>query len=290
MAEEIRLPHWFKEAKGAPCPANGKAAPGSGFLEKTLDNVASAMLRVLDSEESASRPGLLQGINPVVKITALSALIFAAGLTENFMMLFAIIIITGVLARLSRIEFILLAKRVLPALIFTSVLMVPVVFGLGGLDMGGPSLTRHGGVVSAGFFVLRVAAMTGLASLLLLCTRHADVFKGLRAMPLPSFFVTALFMTFRYLFILLKTAEDAALARKARQIGPVAMAEAQRWFAGRVGLLLKRSYNTAEEVTDAMGARGFTGAIKTFRSEGFKGMDYVWLFAAFFVFFLSISI
>lgn len=209
MAQITGIPPWFKEAQAKPCPARDEQGKGDGnepFLTKTLSNIASTATRLFDSEESASRPGLLQGLSPASRIAGICAVIMGAAITKNPAMLGGIIMLTAALAFASRIPLAMLAKRVLPAFMFTAVIIAPVFF------------MASAGVRAGAFIIARVAAMTAQMALLALTTRQTDLFIGLRRLPVPRFFVTSLFMTFRYIFILLKMAEDAALAKKSRFI------------------------------------------------------------------------
>lgn len=283
MAQITGVPPWFKEAKDKPCLSVDARGTGDGnepFLTKTISNIASASARLLDSEECAGRPGLLQGLNPASRIAGICSVIMGAAITRNPAMLGGIILLTAVLAFASRVPLATLVKRVMPAFVLAAVIIAPVFF------------MANAGFKAGVFIIARVTAMTALMALLALTTRQTDLFRGLRRLPVPQFFVTALFMTFRYIFILLKMAEDAAFAKKSRLISRASLrqSQSQRWYGSRVALFLKKSLDMAEDVTGAMASRGFTGQIKTFEGEGLRQRDYIWLFAASFVFFLSASL
>lgn len=290
---QIILPEWLKEARPSPCPP-GSGRKSRGFVEKTLRNIASVMKEALVSEEYAKRRGLLQGLETKARLAGFFVLIAAGASAGRAFMLLAIMVVAATLSYLSGVGLRALMRRVLPALAFTSVLVLPVffdfitpgaelwVFEAGRLRA---ALTREG-VETGLFFMLRVSSMASLASLLLLTTRQADFFRGLGRF-VPSLFVTALFMTFRYALILLKIAEDSALARKSRCVKASGVGESQSWFATRSGLILKKSLSMAEEVNMAMASRGFTGKVKTFGTGPLRGRDYLWL--GFTVFFLFMS-
>lgn len=292
----MKLPEWLKEARAETCPA-GKRFKPPGFIEKNLSNIASFIRSVLDSEETASRSGFLQNIDPRVRIAGILELVSAAAITKSAWLLGVVAVIIFFLLTASRIHLRELVKRVLPSFIFTFVLVIPVffsfvtpgseIFRIPGLE--NIAVTEEG-IKVALFFITRATAMISLVSLLLLTTRQTDFFRGLRRLPVPSLFVTALFMTFRHIFILLKIAEDASLARKSRTIGGAKLRESQMWFASRITLILKKSMNMAEEVNMAMTSRGFTGKVKTFENGPLTGRDYAWLAFATFMLFLSFGI
>ena len=285
MAQITGIPPWFKEAKGRPCPTGDERGAGDGnepFLARTLSNIASAAARLLDSEECAGRPGLLQRLNPASRIAGICTVIMGAAITRNPAMLGGVILLTAVLALASRVPLAMLVKRVMPAFVLAAVIIAPDFF------------MASAGFKAGVFIIARVTAMTALMALLALTTRQTDLFRGLRRLPVPQFFVTALFMTFRYIFILLKMAEDAAFAKKSRLISRGSLRQSQsqsrRWYASRVALFLRKSLDMAEDVMGAMASRGFTGQIKIFDGEGLRQRDYIWLFAASFVFFLSVGL
>lgn len=294
MEEKMRLPEWFSGASDSSCPA-GVRGGAPGFLERNLSSFSSVMLSLLSSEESASAPGLLQRLHASARLLGVLLLILASALSSSGSFLLIILVFTYSLSALSSVRPLRLFKRALPAFVFTLFLAFPAVFktgdapgGIFSLALGNLKITATWqGVGTYLFFLLRVTVMVSLASLLLLTTRQADFFRALRSFRLPSFFVTALFMTFRYIFILLKTAEDATLARKSRTVRKGPIRESERWFASRTAFLLKKSVSIAEEVHLAVLSRAFTGTFRSLRQGSIGGTDYAWLGVSFFFLLLS---
>lgn len=289
---EVKLPAWLKEARDEPCLADDKGSTPK-FLEKNLDSIASFFGKMVYFEGYASKRGLLQAIEPRARILGLLALVLACAVASRAFALGAIFLVTLSIVLLSKVRLSALAGRVLPSFIFTSVLVLPVFFSF--VTPGEPiagfmgvSVTRQG-VGTALFFISRVSLMASLVMALLLTTRQTDLFRGLRQF-LPAFFVTTLFMTFRYIFVLLKVAEDSTLARKSRTFAKGSLGESQRWFASRMALLLKKSLFIAEEVSMAMASRGFNGKMDALAHARMGKKDLVWLGLAWFVFFLSLGI
>ena len=297
MAQEVRLPDWFKEASSQGC-ARGATGAAPGFIDKNLGGIHAVMRSLMDSEQSASKPGFLQRLDTRAKITGIFIVILTGALAHKAVVLGVVLAFCAACAALSGIGITRVAKRVAPAAFFTFVLVFPLFFVMRagyheafGVTVAGYRVALAMEGLENGFFLmLRVAAMVAPAALLLLSTRQTDFFRGLRGLPVPSFFVTALFMTFRYIFILLKMAEDVSLAKKSRTLSRANLKESQKWFASRVALFLKKSLNMAEEVNMAMSSRGFTGKIKTFDTDGLALKDYAWIGAASFIFFLSLGI
>ncbi|MBW7957520.1 MAG: cobalt ECF transporter T component CbiQ [Deltaproteobacteria bacterium] len=288
MAEVI-LPEWLKGRAEAPAFLNAGSA---GFLKRSLANFASAMKRVYTSGDYSSRKGALQAIEPRAKLAGLFFIIIAASLAHSAIFLSGVLVLAVALSFISRVGPGPLVKRTLPAFIFTLIIVLPLAFGAVTpgkevLDVFGASVTGEG-LHNAGFFLLRVTAMVSITMLLSLTTRETDFFRGLGRF-VPAFFATALFLTFRYSFVLIKIAEDSAFARKARTITGARAVESRMWFAGRAALLLKKAYGVAEEVGMAMVSRGFDGKLKTAPARALRGRDYFWLGFASFVLFLSFA-
>ncbi len=297
MAQMTGLPEWMKKGRDE-ARAELRAPRARGFTERNLASIASFLKESAASGKYSKVAGLLQGIGPGARIFGVLLLVAAGAVTAEAVVLAAILCVTVFLAALSRVSLRGLALRVLPAFLFTLVLVVPVFFSfvtpgaeIFGFNTGGVRVAvTEDGTLRALFFLLRVTAMVSPVSLLVMTTGQADFFRGLRKLPVPAFFSTALFMTFRYIFILLKTAEDVNLARRSRTITRAKLAESQRWFASRAAFLLKKSLGTAEEVTMAMASRGFTGRMRTFDNGRLRGWDLLWLGFTSFVFFLSLRI
>lgn len=287
----MTLPDWMRRPGPQTCPAADGMRP-QGFIEKSLRNFASVIREALTSEGYAARDGLLQRLEPRAKLAGFFLLITAAAFPESWLFLLAVLILTLCLSASTKVGAGPLVKRALPATVFTAVLAIPAAFsfvtpGRELLGAGGVAVTAEG-IKTALFFVLRVSTMAALASLAVLTTRQADFFRGLGRL-VPAFFVTALFFTFKYVIILVKVAEDAALARKSRTFDRASVREAQRWFASRAALLLKKSLNTAEEVSMAMVSRGFDGKVRSSSKGTLGGPEFLWLGATSFVLFLSLG-
>ncbi len=292
------LPSWFKEARQAPCPTHaGARRRGRGFVDGTLDNITSFTKRLIAMAPNASGRGALQSIEPSARLFGLLAIALAAAITVSSIVLGLIILATAMLALGSGVGLVELVKRTAPSAFFAFILMTPAFLGFifpgeETLPMG-PSAYKTSqaayGAPHVFFFVSRVSAVVSLAALLSLTTTPGAFFNGLTRLKVPPLFVATLFMTFRYLFILLTIAEDAALARKSRTIGRTNTADARRWFASRAALILKKAMNTADEVGMAMASRGFTGIFKTFAGPRLVGRDYLWIGFSLFIFFVSLG-
>lgn len=297
MAQKMKLPAWFAEERDLPPHVRGGRVK-RGFIDKNLDAVTGFMKEVFESHEYSRRKGLLQAVETRARTGGIMLLVFSGAFMERTFSLLFLVLLAVAIMRLSGVDSRSLFKRVLPSVVFTGILVVPAFFSFitPGTDLFSLSLLGlHTSVTVEGVEVglrllVRVSAMVSLVALLFLTTREADLFKGLKGIAVPVFFITALFMTFRYILVLLRTVEDSSFAKKSRTISRTALKESQGWFAGRVAFLLERTVKISEEVTRAMASRGFTGEIKTLGDRALGGRDYLWLGFTSFVFFLALGL
>lgn len=236
------------------------------FLERTVAGLAEAMERALYAEDLARADGLLQRLDPRVKVVGLLALVVAAALARDIRVILALFAVALALARLSRVPLRTLAARAWAgALLFTGVIALPAIF-----ITPGPALYRlpllgwpvsATGLGAAAYLVARVETATTLSLLLILCTPWAHVLKALRVLGVPVVVVVILGMTYRYIFLMLQTASDMFEARRSRVVGRLAGADRRRLASASVAVLLGKSFQISGEVYMAMVARGFRGEV-----------------------------
>lgn len=284
----MTLPGWMRGPSQRSFP-ECRGRTGS-FVDRSLKNFASVFKKVYATESSSARDGFLQRMEPAFSLAGFFFLTLAAAFTGSAVFLLALLALAYCLSVATRAGALPLLKRSFPAIVLTATLAAPAVFGFvtpgrALVEAGGASITYEG-VRTALFFSLRVSTIISLVSLAALTTTHSGLFRGLSRL-LPSFFATALFFTFRYALILVKTAEEAALAKKSRTICGLGAPEGRRWSASRAAFILKRSQSMAEEVSMAMAARGFDGQVRLTPDGRLRAAEFLWLGAASFVFFLS---
>jgi energy-coupling factor transporter transmembrane protein EcfT len=93
----------------------------------------------------------------------------------------------------------------------------------------------------------------------------------------PEGFILILGMTYRYIYLLLRTAEDMFLSRKSRVVGRMSSAEERRVLAASAGTLLNKSLHLSEEVYLAMQSRGYRGQARTLDTFRMSAQDWVWV-------------
>jgi len=297
-SNRIKTPEWLREAELVPCTycATGK---GQGFIEKNLAVIASFLKEVLESEGFADRKGLLQAIDPRARLSGVLMLMISGAILKSVMPLIVLLVFAFMAAIASRVTLSVLIRRVMPVAIFTFFLVLPSAFNF--ISHGTPVLwifrwdsydlyITAEGLEGIYIFLLRVVSMVSILSLFVLTTGYPDIFRALQSFPIPRFFIAALSMTFRYIIVLIRIAEDSHLAKKARTIKPLTLKEGHGWMASRIWLMMERSVEMAEGIHLAMAARGFNGDVKTMRVFEMKGRDYVWVGFAVFVLLLAVQL
>lgn len=231
-----------------------------GFFERNLAGLHAAMERALYAETSAASRGLLQSIDPRVKVVGLIALVVASALSARLWTLAAILALGTALAALSRISPRALAARVwAPVFLFSGAIALPALFLTPGAPLGWGVTVP--GARTAAYLLLRCEASATLALLLIFTTPWMHVLKALRTLRAPVLIVVILGMTCRYILLLLETAQEMFEARKSRTVGELAPAERRRIAVVTAGALLNRSFQLSGDVYLAMQARGFRGEV-----------------------------
>ncbi len=290
-------PNWL-ETKGniAPCPCCKVWAGKEGFLERTLREITSFFRDGLVSEEYVNKDGVLQKIDPRVKIVSLMLLIIEISLLRHIFLIACLYLFILLLVNLSKIPFRTFIPRVwLFIPLFSGIIAIPSLFNI--FVSGEPLLTlmkfedkvfigpfeipeaisiTKQGLSTATLFVMRVATSVSLVVLLLLTTRWQHLLKSLRTLHVPQMFTFIISMTYRYIHLLLRLIEEIHLAKKSRIIKKTTIGEGQRWVTSQMGVILKRSLKMSEDVYSAMVSRGFANDVKILDTFMIRRIDYLW--------------
>ena len=254
-----------------------------GFAEKTLGDVTHNIEQAVFTEENARRHAFLQSFDPRLKLILFGALIVAAGLAHHVTTIVLIYAFTLALAFLSRIPFDFFVKRVwLGIPFFAGIVVIPSLFLIPGAPLIAFAIPATSlvltisvpAVMGAILFVARVGASVSLAVLLVITTPWADLLKALAVLRVPEVFVLILGMTYRYIFLFLRTLDNMLLSRKSRTVGATTGSEQRRWIVASIGVLLGKSFQMSNEVYQAMLSRGFQGRVRTFSDYRMQLRDW----------------
>jgi cobalt ECF transporter T component CbiQ len=289
MTERSSTPSWLLQSEVGLCPCGciGKRNKGN-FVDKTIVGGAGLLRQALFSEDMATRSGLLQRIDPRVKVITMFGLLLAAALVRNVPVLLGLYVLALALAALSKISVSFFIKRVwLFIPIFTGIVVLPATFSfithghivvpLGHWFGHRVGLTSQG-LRGAGLIVVRVATSISLVVLVALTTSWTSLLAALRAMFLPRMFVLVLGMSYRYVFYLLNTVTEMYEARKARTARVDTDVRRGRAFvAATAGTTFGKAHAMSEEVYLAMVSRGYSGHPRTLSTFRVRTADMVWI-------------
>lgn len=298
-------PQWLKISDSiGPCPCCKIKGGKRSFIEKTLAEITIFFKDGLFSEVYANKDGLLQGIDPRVKVLTIVALLVSISFIKYVVLLVALYLIILLLVIFSKIPLRFFIPRVwLFVPLFSGIISIPALFNV--FVPGEPLVTimkfekgwsigllkipenisiTWQGLSTASLFVMRVGSSVSLVVLVVLTTKWPHLLKALRGLGIPHMFTFIISMTYRYINLFLRLIEDMYLAKKSRIITKRTVGEGQRWVASQVGVLLKKSVKMSEDVYSAMLSRGFTNNIKIIDTFRISRVDYLW--SGFFIFFI----
>ena len=276
------LPDWLKTTSYSfNAPKFAKPKPGNKFLERSLEELSGKTFKLLSSEPLRETKGFLQGIDPRAKVIVAFSAILAVAFIRSIPALAFLTGIALLCAVLSKIPIVPLLKRVWLAVpLFVGTLALPALLNVvnPGKELfvfwNAPHLSvTVPGAIIAFTLVFRVGTAVTFATLLTMTTRWNDLLYALQSLALPRLFLMVLAMTYRYLSVMLLSANEIFVARKSRTVGRVSNREGRQFVGTSVGSLFSKTMSLAEEVHSAMLSRGYTGAIHTMTRLNWKPRD-----------------
>jgi cobalt ECF transporter T component CbiQ len=207
--------------------------------------------------------------------------LIGVSLSRSLSVIAATYLLTLLLAWRSAIPADFLIRRVWLTLpFFTGMIVLPALFITPGPPLWslplGLVITRTG-LTTTLFLLMRVSTSLSLTLLLILTTPWNTVLSALSILHVPDVFILILGMTHRYIYLLLRVANDMFLSRKSRLVGRLSTADNQRMLAAISASLLNRSLNLSSEVYLAMQSRGYRGTVVTLKPFQMQVRDWVWL-------------
>jgi len=206
-------------------------------------------------------------------------LLFAVSLSHQILVIAGLYLCALLLAVLSAVPLGFFIKRVwifIP--FFTGIVALPAIFITPGpivatLPFG--LVITSTGVQTAIFLLLRVGTSVSLAILFVLTTPWNSVLKALGVLRVPDVLILTLGMTYRYIHLLLHTANDMFLSRKSRILRHMDGPAERRLLAATSGTLLGKSLQLSSEVYIAMESRGFRGYPRTMDRFQMRWTDWL---------------
>lgn len=257
-----------------------------GFPERLVRSLAQAMEHAAEAEALGARDGLLQGLDPRVKLASMAALVAGTVLTHSLATLAALFALALVLAAASGLATAPALRHMwLGVLLFTGVIALPALALVPGeplwhLPPAGWPVTRQG-LRSAAFLLGRAETSATLALLLVASTPWPHVLKAMRCLGVPVVLVAVLGMTHRYVFLLLHSAQQMFDARRSRVAAAMSAAQQRRLALSAAGVLLGKSLQLASDVHLAMVSRGYRGEVRLLDDFRTRPRDWAALAVAF---------
>ena len=300
MAYNKDLPDWLLENQSAGLCRCGCAGirKKTNFVEKTINDIAGVLKEAIFSEQLAGSQGMLQNLDPRVKLITTIFLLVAAAFFRHIPTLLGLYLFTLMLAYFSRVPLMFFVKRVwLFIPFFTGLVVLPSIFNfvrpgdplinlfsfghpvnIGFIHLPATLAVTRQGLTGALLMVLRVGVSVSLVVLLTVTSRWAELLKALRIFFIPRIFIMVLEMTYRYIYLLLNVITDMYTARKSRSIGEVNLKENRKFVSAGIGHVFGKAYFLSEEIHDAMISRGYTGEAKLLHKFRITAQDIVWIF------------
>jgi cobalt/nickel transport system permease protein len=255
------------------------------LARRTADAVRHAVSEVLENDEIASGPGLMQRLDPRIKLVSILLFAVTASFAQSILVLLAFVAATAGLAAASGIGVGSFSRKVWASAGFFGLILSlpaatawispgPVLIPLGPL-----SITSNGLLIAVRL-TTRVAAGAGFGMLVVWTTRWTDILQALTAMRVPDIVVATLAMTQQQIMSLLRTVENIHLARESRMLSVGTATDNRAWVTERMAFIAKKSIKTADDVYDAMLSRGFSGAMPSLVRLHAATRDWVWLAAS----------
>ena len=244
----------------------------------------------LHIEKYASQNGLLQRIDPRVKLIGFTGIIIIAVLMQNilqFLLLFLFLVFLAVLSRISLRAFF---GRQVMIMLFSVIIVIPLPFITPGsplfvVPIGPWTLWMTvEGVYRATTITMRIWTSVAALSLLTLSTRFSVLLHGMQRLRLPSLFISLTALTYRYIFLFSDEAYRMSLAREARTVKKERWVRFRTWrtISSMIGTLFIRAYERGEKVYQTMLARGFTGKFYLLTQLKISAKDYGFAFGLLF--------
>ncbi len=259
----------------------------NNFIGRSLMGALSFLKDSVFADEYAARDGLLQSLDPRLKLISFTLIFITAIFLKKPALLVILYLVCLILALLSKIHLGYFIKRTWVFIpLFSLCIAVPAIFsffspGEAVTTLKLPFLTliiTREGLRAAVIFVLRVLVGVSFAVILSLTTRHSVLLRVLRIFGIPQVFVMTLGMCYRYIYLFVEIIENTFLSIKSRTGGVLHYKKGQKIVAWNIAYLWQRSYGLSQQVYNAMLSRGYTGEVVLLDDFKAKLKDWIWLF------------
>ncbi len=265
------------------------------FLEKGINHLAAIIDSAYAQWNFVFREGLLQKVDARLKVFLLLFFLSIISIKHSLAVMIGLGILFFLLVILSKLDLFDFYKRVFFLSFFFGFLVtLPATFNFINegeviiplFSLSQPysfwvyqipqevGLTKEG-LQSMVLLVLRLANSLSLSFLIVYTTPFPEIIKALKVMRIPDSILMIISLTYKYILLFAHTAQDMHLAQKSRLITKTNKATAQKWVAGRLFIIFKKTQAKGEEIFRAMLSRGFNNQIKFFNFKKLAWPDWL---------------
>ena len=201
---------------------------------------------------------------PALRLIAMLAIaIGSATLPDRAWIQSAVFIVLCLtLIAMSRVPVHVVARRILPPLIFVIVVSVAVVVLTPGQTLATISVLHitDEGVSRFASIITRAIPSITAAVLLVSTTRFPELLNALRTLHLPEIVASTIALAYRFLYLLTDEIERITRAARSRNMNH-GVVPRRRLMVGIASIAVQRSFARSERVYDAMLSRGYKGTM-----------------------------
>lgn len=279
------------------------ARKSEGFIDKTLRHILRIIEDTVFNERTSKKKGLLQAINPLLKVITILSFIVLISLQKSLHGIILFFLFGVILIPLSRLEPVFIFKKMIPIILFTCLIALPASLNIIvdgkelillhtfrsphkvlGIHLPQRISITEEGLLSVLTLLMRVSSSVLFVFLLTMTTRPDRFIKSLMIIT-PKVFRPIIGITYRYIFFLIRMVEEFIMGLESRRITTIGQSKGRRWVASRIGLLFSISHELSKDLSLAMQSRGYSERSEELKSLPIysKKIDIAWLI-------LSISI
>ena len=234
-------------------------------VPKSLRDIIEGAETLVYIEDLSSKKGLMQTINPIAKLVAISAMIISALFVTNLTYLLAICTIPIIFTLASRIPLKQLFTRTLLIPLFMALISLPTLFLTAGTPLWTTTISNltltitTQGLTQFFVFTLRIWFCVASLNLLILSTGFDKTLKLLASLHVPPLIIQLFSLTYRYFFVSIHEAQSILIAKEARTYinKQTINLQSLKDLGHILSSLFIRTYERSERVYLAMKARGF---------------------------------
>ncbi|MEM3833546.1 MAG: cobalt ECF transporter T component CbiQ [Thermoprotei archaeon] len=235
------------------------------------------------SEKFTNINGVLQNIDPRIKLYSLALCILTAISVNSIILLGIIFVIITILTITSKIPLKLFFLRTAFIPLFSIIIVLPLPFITSGskliiisYDKFFVSITWEG-LYKAIQFIVRVWISVASLSLLIFTTKFSKLVYLMKNIKVPIIFTSIIIITYRFIFFFINETYRMILAKEARTVNKESRLQIMKTIAQIISTLFIRAYEKNEKVYLAMIARGYTGEIKLTDNAKINYKDWAFL-------------